>query len=338
MEANTLIEEKGIVMACATSVHIAALPAQAAAAHAATRACLEWFQAVEACLTRFAPDSELSQLNRAAGTWFTASETLFAVTQAALAAAAATDGLFDPTLLAQMTAAGYDRDYDLIAQQEVATTSDVPQPTGGWRKIALDPPRHSIRLPIGVGLDFGGIAKGWAVDRALSQFCDPFPGAILSIGGDIALRGGPQADAPWPVGIYDPHRSVEGEPAQNIAVITLGQGGIATSGATRRWWRQQGEQRHHLIDPRTGQPADIWLAPRTDGRDAELIAMVTALAPTAMQAEVAAKVALLRGPDSKPTENEGAVMWVMGDGQVRQSANFETYLANHGGGKLWRMH
>ncbi len=340
MTKHTLITQEDRVMACATSVHIAAPPEQAAEAQAASAACFDWFRAVEACLTRFDETSELCDLNRAAGTWFAASETLFTMTHVALSAAKAADGLFDPTLLPQITALGYDRDYDLIARQEVPE-AELPPVTGGWRGILLDPDQRYIFLPYEVGLDFGGIAKGWAVDEALARFCAPFPGAILNIGGDIALRGGPQPGEPWPVGIYDPLRSVEGQTAENIAVITLNGGGIATSGATRRWWRQRGIPRHHVLDPRTGLPTLLWIAPSTDGHDAERIAMATALASSGAHAEVAAKLALLGGPSSSADakgEDEVALLWVMGDGLLRLSANFEAYLARHGEGGLWRIH
>lgn len=363
--AYTLITQEAVIMACATSVHIAAPPAQAAEAQAAADACLSWLKEVETCLTRFDATSELSDLNRAAGTWFPASEILFTMTQVALAAAQATAGLFDPTLLPQITALGYDRDYDLFARQEVPA-AELPPVTGGWRGIQLDPDQHHIFLPFGVSLDFGGIAKGWAVDTALARFCAPFPGAILNLGGDIALRGGPQPDEPWPVGIFDPIRSVEGQPAANIAVITLNGGGIATSGATRRWWRQQGTLRHHLLDPRTGLPTLLWINPGNDGQDGERVAMATALAPSGVHAEIAAKLALLApsgvepdlrllrsgsslpmtqpvppGPlpnDDGTGTDETALLLVMGDGQLQVSANFETYLAKHGEGRLWRIH
>ena len=77
--------------------------------------------ALEARLTRFQPSSELSALNRAAGDWFIASETLFEIVQLARAARETSNGLFDPTILNALEAAGYDRSFDEIGQRERAS-------------------------------------------------------------------------------------------------------------------------------------------------------------------------------------------------------------------------
>jgi thiamine biosynthesis lipoprotein len=136
-------------------------------------------------------------------------------------------------------------------------------------------------------------------------------------------------------------------------VLTLGQGGLATSGATTRWWRHGGRRQHHLIDPRTGQPASIWIDPSDDEVDAPLLAAATALAPTAAHAEVAAKVAVLRGyPDALHLVAEAwdaranrtdvygnanvALMLILGTGDVATSAQLQNYLATlGGGGEIW---
>jgi thiamine biosynthesis lipoprotein len=140
-----------------------------------------------------------------------------------------------------------------------------------------------------------------------------------------------------------------------VAVVTLGLGGTATSGATERWWHADGVARHHLIDPRTGQPARVWLntgEPLPEGAD--LIATATAFAPTSAHAEVAAKVALLRGyPEAlervargwksdrqRPRPPYGdvdvALLLVMGSGAVHVSTHLEPWLDRYGGGgRLW---
>ncbi len=159
-----------------------------------------------------------------------------------------------------------------------------------------------------VGLDLGGIAKGWAADMVLEQHCADFTHTLVNVGGDLRLRGGPQPGAAWSVGIRDPRGEVEGAHAAvgeagsgsarpDLAAITLSRGGLATSGAVRRWWLRDGVRTHHLLDPRTGAPARVWTgeAATTDDAGNPLIATATALAPTAARAEVAAKVALLRG-------------------------------------------
>jgi thiamine biosynthesis lipoprotein len=372
------------IMGCAASLHAAVPEGDAPAAEAAVGAVLAWLGEVEACLTRFDPTSELSRLNRSAGTWFAASETLYAVTALALAAAQATDGLFDPTLLAQMERIGYDRDYAQIARRDIgAATAAAPPAAGGWRDIALDPAARRIRLPEGVGVDLGGIAKGWAADEAMTRFFASIPNAIVSLGGDLRLRGGPQPGELWAVGVYDPTRPPADIPAGTgegaghpplCATLTLGEGGVASSSATGQWWRQGAARRHHIIDPRTGEPARVWVAPGDDRAGEPLVALATALAPTAAAAEVAAKVALLGGdpslvgqsfpvgqtflsavevearavatapqgvPPRSPPKRTGAAgvttIVVMGDGRLVCSENLEAYLALHGGGNVWRM-
>jgi thiamine biosynthesis lipoprotein len=286
------------IMGAEINVQLAALPTQQAAADTATEEVLAFLRDVDRQLSRFRPDSELCQLNRSAGTWFPASTMLFAVVTQALRAAASTRGLFDPTLLFHIHAAGYDRDFTDIAHQAVHSTeepSSLP-PSGRWRDVQLDHARRRILLPKGCGADLGGIAKGWAADEALRRFCAEFPGALINVGGDLRAHGGPQPGTAWTIGIPDPRGESSPYHDQDLAIITMSRGGLATSGAVHRWWWKDGERQHHLLDPRTGRPAALWIGDDTPGQPGQrLLATATALAPTAAQAEVAAKVALLRG-------------------------------------------
>jgi FAD:protein FMN transferase len=355
-------------MATDVSVQIAAAPDQEAAAQAAADACMAWFGEVDERLSRFRPASELCALNASAGSWFAASDLLYDVVDVAVAAAHASGGLFDPTMLRDLEALGYDRDFSLIAQREIGSSNlpllvatgrgpggeATPAQRAAWRAIALDPVHRRIKLPAGAQLDLGGIAKGWAADVALDRYCSPFPGALVNVGGDLRLRGGPQPGQAWSVGIRQPADELRAAfadaPAQRyVAELTFSRGGLATSGAVRRWWLRDGQRQHHLIDPRTGRPAHVWIdewdAPA--GQDAEsrrLVATATALAPTAAQAEVAAKVALLRGyPDALHavdaawqrygavgplTDADAGVALVLtfGNGEVALSDNLRSYL------------
>jgi thiamine biosynthesis lipoprotein len=309
-EGWMLVEEKYTIMATSTSIHVCVPPSSGAEsrARAAITSCVSWLREVEACLTRFQSQSELCRLNRAAGSWVTVSPLLFEVLEESLAAATESDGLFDPTLLSLLEALGYDRDFKTIAHREAGGSPVVEwrvphrSPlTGAWRRIQLDTRRRRVRLPLGGKLDFGGIAKGWAADRALDRFFGDIPDVLINIGGDMRARGGTPEGMPWPIGIGS--RPAQADHPETIeTVVTLGSGGLATSGAADRWWYRAGERQHHLLDPRTGQPARLWIdAPETtdsaegsSGRSV-MLAAATALAPTSAHAEVAAKVALLRG-------------------------------------------
>lgn len=230
----------------------------------------EWEQA----LSRFLPDSELSRLNKRAGTTTAVSELLYSVLATALTAAEATRGMYDPTLLSQLVQLGYDRTFDALPT--VSEDRIVPaRPGGGWRGIHMEPKYRGVTLPAGVTLDFGGIAKGMAVDAALEQLRQRgIRPALVNAGGDLAVLGLPPGADNWPLAVPGREQSW---------TIPLRHGAVATSGIARRHWWQGKTLRHHLLDPRTGLPtqSDLW--------------SVTVLTDRCEQAEVAAKVAFILG-------------------------------------------
>jgi thiamine biosynthesis lipoprotein len=233
------------------------------------------FQRLEALLSRFLESSELSQLNRE-GT-IVAGTDLFRVTELALAARAATGGRFDPTVQPALVAAGYDRTFEAVESDGGAATAPVP--CGG--AVHLDPRTREIVLGHGVSLDLGGIAKGYAVDRACDVLACSGP-CLVNAGGDLAVRGLPELGV-WPVAL---------ETACGTLTLGLSRGALATSGRDRRRWRRGGEEQHHLIDPTTGAPA------RTD------LVRVTALAATAVEAEVMATALFVAGSARAAAEAE----------------------------------
>ena len=232
------------------------------------------FAGWEALLSRFRPESELSRVNRAAGTPATVRPLLRNVLRVAVDAARATGGLFDPTLGRQMSAIGYNRSFEGPLRL-VGGTFVRDLPAGGWRDIHIDAATNRITIPPGTALDFGGIAKGMAVDAAASLLAEfGVEAALVNAGGDMRVARDDAAE--WQIGFDE---------AKDHAV-TLAGGGIATSGVTKRRWMQDGVQRHHLIDPRTGLPSQSELR------------SVSVAASTCAQAEVAAKVALILGVEA----------------------------------------
>jgi FAD:protein FMN transferase len=135
-----------------------------------------------------------------------------------------------------------------------------------------------VALPAEVGLDLGGIAKGWTVDRA-AEMLGAWGAAMVDAGGDIRVSAAAGGE-PWPIGIQNPF-----DPARGLGVVTLEGGAVVTSTVGRRRWQRDQHTMHHLIDPRTGKPSQSDLH------------TVTVFAPTAASAEVAAKVALILGSD-----------------------------------------
>ena len=129
------------------------------------------FAAEDRRFSRFRGDSELTGVNQTAGARTTISEPFAEVVDLALAAAVATDGLFDPTVHDALLAAGYDRDFDeILAGARGALHPAVP--CGRWREIRRA--GREIVLPPDVHLDLGGIAKGYAVDRAVEALHSRF--------------------------------------------------------------------------------------------------------------------------------------------------------------------
>lgn len=241
----------------------------------ALRLTRDLFDEWECALSRFRPESELSRLNAAAGFPVAVSPLLLTTLQKALDAARATRGVFDPTVLQRMIEIGYDRTFEAMSPRLPAVPYTRPSQVGGWRKIMVDEARRLVRLPAGVGLDFGGIAKGLAVDAALDLLTEHgVTSALINAGGDLAVRGLPPDLPQW---------SIASPGKDEQWVIGLERGALATSGLGHRHWMQGDQPRHHLIDPRTGEPADSALF------------SVTSVAGACAQAEVAAKTALILG-------------------------------------------
>jgi thiamine biosynthesis lipoprotein len=297
-----------------------------------------WFEAWEQQLSRFRADSDLARLNAAAGQPVVVPSALWQVIGVALDAAQQSNGLVRPTVLDALEAAGYDRSFDTIEQGRNGTIYRAPTNGEGnmvvrvsaagaaerppslvirpsspdWRRITLDKRTHAVTLPAGVRLDLGGVAKGWAADQALRRLAAAGP-ALVDAGGDIAVSG-PMADrAPWPIAIANPFA-----PEDSLGLVLLLQGAVATSGRDYRRWRRGGVEQHHIIDPRTGRPA------QTD------VLAATIVAPDGPSAEVAAKVALILGSraglawlDARPTL---AGLLVLQDGQILRSCRMDAYL------------
>ncbi|HYA09991.1 MAG TPA: FAD:protein FMN transferase [Gaiellaceae bacterium] len=222
------------------------------------------FHRLEALLSRFREDSELSRLN-AAGS-LDAGPDLVRVVELALAARERTGGRFDPTVHDALVAAGYDRSFELV---HAARDEDALPGTPTGRSAGIRVWGERIELEPGVRVDLGGIGKGYASERAAEILATAGP-CLVNGGGDIATRGGA-----WTVGVDTADEPLTLELSASSA--------LATSGRDRRRWQRGGRELHHLIDPWTGLPAE------TD------LVRVTVVAHDAVEAEVAAKALFLVG-------------------------------------------
>jgi FAD:protein FMN transferase len=239
------------------------------------------FRRLEALLSRFREDSELSRLN-ARGS-IEAGPDLLRVVELALDGHDRSAGRFDPTVHDALVAAGYDRSFDLLTRNE---QGDVDVGVGVHRRLHRCTPSHRgpgvrirgrrIELDRGVRLDLGGIAKGYAAERAAELLATAGP-CLVNAGGDVATR-----DGAWPIAV-----ETSGEP---LTLELAGDGALATSGRDRRRWRRNGREAHHLIDPRTGAPSESDLL------------RVTVVAADAVAAEVLAKALFLAGAERAAAE------------------------------------
>ncbi len=237
----------------------------------------EVLDAVDLACSRFRADSDLERLNATPGLWVRVGPLLFEALDVALRAAALTDGDVDPTIGASLVRMGYDRDFAMLDRFLPAGALGVPAP--GWRCIELDAQASSVRIPAGTRVDLGATAKAFAADRAAHAAADGLDGGVLiGLGGDIAVAG-PAPDEGWLVELADAH---DGPPMPGHAVRIRG-GGLATSSTTVRRWIRGDDTAHHVIDPRTGEPA------------AEVWKTVSTAAATCVDANVAATASIVRG-------------------------------------------
>jgi FAD:protein FMN transferase len=267
----------------------------------------DFILAGERRFTRFSEESELSALNRSAGQPFQASQDLFSVVALTRRFFHLTRGLFDPSILPDLKRAGYDRSMEVLREQgpspllETLLANEHPS----YSEIDLDESNRSILLPPGMTIDLGGIAKGWIAEQAANILSEYATACAVDAGGDMFLVGIPDGMEQWLVALEDPLQQ-----EHVLTTLQVNPGAIATSTITKRIWQQAGKKRHHIIDPRTGEPVvSDWIS-------------VTVIAPHAYEAEVFAKALLIAGPQEAQEI-------------IRHSGILFTYLAVDQKKKIW---
>jgi FAD:protein FMN transferase len=233
--------------------------------------------AIDRTCSRFQSESELSRLNRASGSGpVQVSELLDAAISASLDAAAATDGVVDPTIGALIERLGYTVTFSDMPLDGPSIEVDI-RAAPGWASIVHDRDRRTFALPADASLDLGAVGKAWAADQAAGAAAWRVgTGVLVSCGGDLAVAG-PALTEGWRVRVSE---AVGAAPWQDVQIFD---GGLATSGMESRTWRRGGEVLHHIIDPTTGfPPVSPWL-------------MATVAAATCAQANTAATCAIVLG-------------------------------------------
>lgn len=318
--------------------------------------------------SRFRVDNDLDRLNLACGEPVVVAPYTAELIRLALAGWQLTEGLFDPTVLDAVIAAGYDRSIELmpgLASSETfrrpddaarvvpppqrtnqwdssarlasdapaspkptrtmpdrASVREQPGPPGpslpapGCRGIEVDLHTSTVRLPRGTHLDLGGIGKGRAADLVCEHLArhiePPVSGVLVNLGGDLRCIGSPVDGATWRVAITDPT-----DPQVTLATLAVPEGAVATSTTARRTWTRDTVAAHHLIDPRTGSPAETG------------VLSVSVVAAEASWAEVIAKTVLIAGVEHglDLVERLGlAALVVTTDGQLIASERLPLHL------------
>jgi thiamine biosynthesis lipoprotein len=270
---------------------------------AARRSLLAWHER----FTRFEPDSELSLLNEDARAEVPASELLVRLAAAVRTAGELSGGLVDATLAEEIEIAGYGEDLGEPLSPALALALAPPRraarpaaATGRperWREVEGDAAAGVVRRPPGLRIDGGGLAKGIFAD-VLAERLAGHAAFAVDCSGDLAVGGAGGLT-----------REIHVEcPLSGRALHTfeLIDGCVATSGITRRsWLGGDGRPAHHLLDPATGAPAFTG------------IVQATALAPSALEAEIRAKAALLAGPRRAAAQLPHGGVVVLDDGSHR---------------------
>ncbi len=238
-------------------------------------------------MSTYQAGSELSRLNRNPSTeWIEVSPELFSVLQLALEANRITQGAFDITVGPLVNLWGFGPD---------PVPQDVPDETQirlalertGIEKLALDPVTHSIRKDrADLYLDLSGIAKGYAVDQ-VADYLDSIyiQNYLVEVGGEIRASGHNSSGADWRIGIEKP----ESGDRKVQRIIRLNRSGMATSGDYRNFYIRDGKRYAHIIDPRTGRPAE------------HALNSVSILHETCAMADALATGLLVLGPDQAMT-------------------------------------
>lgn len=216
------------------------------------------FAASEQAMSRFREDSEITLLNRSAGTGpaRTVSRRLSRALAACDRARRVTNGRFDPRVLADLERLG-----DHGAAVGGAGGSIANRTSRRSRILDRD---ETCQVRLAEPVDLGGIGKGlalrWAAAAVERSGTDAF---LLDAGGDLVASGAPPEGGPWRVGIEDPAGGHE-----PLAIVAVSEGAVATSSVRRRRWTSGDRTVHHLIDPQTGEPGGPGLlAVTVAGRD-----------------------------------------------------------------------
>lgn len=203
-------------------------------------------------MSRTQSGSEVYQINQKAGhDWVSVSPDTYKVVEAALKYAKLTDGLFDPTIAPLVDLWGIGTSH---AQIPETAALKAAQTLINYRAVELNAKGNQVRLSNpDMGLDLGGIAKGYAADSVVAFLRNNgVKSGFISLGGNVYVIGGKPDGSPWRIGIQDPFASR----GVHTAVLEVRDTSIVTSGPYERYFIKDNRRYHHILDPSTGYPAE----------------------------------------------------------------------------------
>ncbi|MGL4340555.1 MAG: FAD:protein FMN transferase [Rhodoglobus sp.] len=258
--------------------------------------------------SRFLPESDISRLNWAEGAPCIVDPLTVRLIESMRLGALLTRGLFDPTLLPEVIAAGYSA--SVVDPDRVTTLPQSAISPGDLGAIVVN--GDTVTLPRGTTLDPGGIGKGFAADLVCDfVLAEGALGVMAEVGGDIVVGGRAPDGLAWRLGVEDPFNT-----SRHMAMVRMLSGSLVTSSQRKRRFMTSEGERHHIIDPRSGLSAP------------SSIQTVTVIAATGARAEVLTKPGFVRDPqdflDWLPTVG-GAGLVVDSTGRHHTSTNWETY-------------
>jgi thiamine biosynthesis lipoprotein len=230
---------------------------------------------IDALMSTYKPDSEISRVNAEAGNGPVAISTeLYSLLETAQYYSQLSKGVFDITY----ASVGYLYDYR-AHQHPDAAAIDKALPSVDYRQLQLDPVKHTIAFgKPGMRIDLGGIAKGYSVDRGIQILKEQgFGHAMVNAGGDTRVAGD-RFGKPWVIGIRHPDRKDE-----VVLRIPLVDAAFSTSGDYERYFDEGGVRYHHILDPKTG-------------RSPHAVRSVTVIASTATRTDGLTKTVFILGP------------------------------------------
>lgn len=275
----------------------------------AADACISEIQRLDQLLDKNDSESDIYRLNHAQGAAISLNSETWELLSLAYTYAQQTGGTFDPTINAISELWGIGSDQERVPSAEELSNA-LKQV--GYRKLLLSDGK--AQLTDGATIDLGGIAKGYAADRAitiLKQY--GIERAVLSLGGNVYVLGNAQNGQPWKVGIQDPDHSQE-----IVATLSLSNCSAVTSGDYERYFEQNGVRYHHLLDPQTGYPSD------------QGIRSVTVLCESSTQADAYSTALFVMGSEKGLSfcQEQGIdAVFVLADGSIRYTEGLKDSLS-----------